>query len=73
MIPVAPSTARPPGWRCARYIPRFLSLWVAEEVDPVYSWLDRCDGLGRMEDARPAVTAAVRGDGGSVQCGSGSP
>lgn len=32
--------------RCWVYLRRFLTLWVAEDPDPVYSWLDSCDGLG---------------------------
>jgi hypothetical protein len=66
MIPVASPTARPPVWRCPGYLRRLLSLWVAEEADPECSWLDRCDGLGRVTDVSPAVTGAVRGDGVSL-------
>ena len=31
--------------RCRVYLRRFLTLWVAVDPDPVYSWLDSCDGL----------------------------
>lgn len=29
------------------YLRRLFTLWVAEDPDPLYSWLDSSDGLGR--------------------------
>ena len=48
MTPVA-SPGRLHSRRCPAYLRRFLTLWVAEEPDPVYSWLDRSEGLGQVE------------------------
>ncbi len=32
------------------YLHRFFTCWVAEDPDPGYSGLDRCDGLGEVPD-----------------------
>jgi len=48
MTPAPVPVRRPHLGRWPAYLRRFLTLWVAEEPDPVYSSLDRCDGLGRV-------------------------
>jgi hypothetical protein len=48
MTPAPAPTGRPHVRQRREYLRRFLTLWVAEEPDPVYSWLDRCDGLTRV-------------------------
>lgn len=40
------------------YLRRFLTSWVAEDPDPVYSRLDSCDGLGD----RGAILGVVGGE-----------
>ncbi|GAA3709912.1 hypothetical protein GCM10022204_30280 [Microlunatus aurantiacus] len=39
------------------YLHRFFTSWVAEDPDPTYSRLDRCDGIGQVPDpvTEPAV------------------
>ena len=32
------------------YLRRFFTCWVAEDPDPCYSTMDRCDGLGEVPD-----------------------
>jgi hypothetical protein len=50
MTPPTAPTGRPQARRRSAYLRRFLTLWVAEEPDPRYSWLYRRDGLGRVTD-----------------------
>jgi hypothetical protein len=47
-MPAPPPIAKP---SCRRWpaFRRFLTHWVAEEPDPVYSWLDIRDGRGRVD------------------------
>jgi hypothetical protein len=39
------------------YLHRFFTSWVAEDPEPTYSHLDRCDGIGQVPDpvTEPAV------------------
>lgn len=39
------------------YLHRFFTSWVAEDPEPTYSRLDRCDGIGQVPDpvSEPAV------------------
>lgn len=32
------------------YLHRFFTSWVAEDPEPTYSRLDRCDGIGQVPD-----------------------
>lgn len=44
------SPGGPRRTRSSAYLRRLLTLWVAEDSDPAYSWLDCCDGLDRLDD-----------------------
>ena len=61
MTPAAAPTGRPHVRRCPAYLRRFLTLSVVEESDPVYSWLDRCDGLGRVGGDGPVAGSRTAG------------
>jgi hypothetical protein len=39
-----------PSARVRAYLRRFVTCWVAEDPDPVYSPLDHADGLGQVPD-----------------------
>lgn len=41
------------GGRLRAYLRRLLTNWVADDPDPTYSTLDRCDGLGETPVGSP--------------------
>ena len=45
-------TSRPtaPRGPVRAYLHRFFTSWVAEDPEPTYSRLDRCDGIGQVPD-----------------------